>query len=105
MSVTCNSNKRHYKRIKNQNILRNYNRIKYRNFNNKAFKKQKDKDISFNEDDLDESTLSVSNGKYIENKKCQTIINKVFHFETGYNEIFNNFRTNNEINGINNMNF
>ena len=102
MSVTCNSNKRHYKRIKNQNILRNYN---HNINNNKILKKQKDKDISFNEDDLDESTLSVSNGKYIENKKCQTIINKVFHFETGYNEIFNNFRTNNEINGINNMNF
>ena len=102
LSATCKSNKRHYKRIKNQNILRNYN---HNINNNKILKKQKDKDISFNEDDLDENTLSVSNGKYIENKKCQTMINKVFHFEAGSNEIFNNFRTNNEINGINNMNY
>ena len=103
LSVTCKSNKRHYKRIKNQNILKNSNHNNINN--NKLSKKQKEKDISFNEDDLDENTLSVSNGKYIENKKCQTMINKVFHFETGSNEIFNNFRTNNDINGINNMNY
>ena len=102
LSATCKSNRRHYKRIKNQNIIKNSN---HNIINNKILKKQKEKDISFNEDDLDENTLSVSNGKYIENKKCQTMINKVFHFETGSNEIFNNFRTNNDINGINNMNF
>ena len=43
--------------------------------------------------DYDENTLSISKGKYIENKKCQTMINKVFHFKPGSNEIFNNPHT------------
>ena len=68
-------------------------------------KNHKDNDICFDEEVLDENTLSVANGKYIDNKKCQTMINKVLHFETGSNEIFNHFRTNNNINSINNMNF
>ena len=33
------------------------------------------------------------------------MINKVLHFETGCNEIFNNFKTNNNINSINKMSF
>ena len=94
---TCNYNKRQYKRIKN-------------NINNNQFhkvtKKQKENnDLCFDGDELDENTLSVTNGKYIENKKCQTMINKVLHFETGCNEIFNNFKTNNNINSINKMSF
>ena len=93
---TAGNNKRHYKRIKNQIISKN------QDLNNLREKKQKEKDLSFNEDDFDENTLSVSKGKYIENKKCQTIINKVFHFKPGSNEIFNNFDNRN---GINKMNY
>ena len=82
---TTNNNKRQYKRIKNHILSKDYN------MKNNLEKNRKEKEISFDEDELDENTLSVSNGKYIENKKCQTMINKVFHFETGSNEIFNNF--------------
>ena len=93
---TANSNKRQYKRIKNQIISKNCNK------KNNMEKELKEKEISFDEEELDENTLSVSNGKYIENKKCQTMINKVFHFETGSNEIFNNF---NNINNMSKMSF
>jgi len=67
-------------------------------------KKAKENDICFDENELDENTLSVTTGKYIENKKCQTMINKVLHFETGSNEIFNNFRTQTN-NSLSNMSF
>ena len=99
-NILDNINKKQYKKNKNQNIIKNYNFM----YNN-TDKKKKDYDICFDENELDENTLSVSNGKYIENKKCQIIINKVFHFETGSNEIFNNFRTKKNINSINKMSF
>ena len=95
MSTTGNI-KRQYKRIKNQITPKN------RDLNNNLReKKEKENDLSFNEDDLDENTLSISKGKYIENKKCQTMINKVFHFKPGSNEIFNNFDNRNNINKMN----
>ena len=95
LNYTSNCKKRQFKRIKD---TANYN-------NHNTEKNHKDNDICFDEEVLDENTLSVANGKYIDNKKCQTMINKVLHFETGSNEIFNHFRTNNNINSINNMNF
>ena len=95
LNYTSNCKKRQFKRIKD---IANYN-------NHNTEKNHKDNDICFDEEVLDENTLSVDNGKYIDNKKCQTMINKVLHFETGSNEIFNHFRTNNNINSINNMNF
>ena len=67
-------------------------------------KKIKENDICFDENELDENTLSVTTGKYIDNKKCQTMINKVLHFETGSSEIFNNFRTQTN-NSLSNMSF
>ena len=97
-----NSNKKKfYKRVKNQNIVKNVSNQSL--VNDKDLRKENN--ISFDEDELDENTLSVTNGKYIENKKCQTMINKVFHFETGSSEIFNNFAINNNINMISNMNY
>ena len=103
-NILDNKNKKLYRKIKNQNIIRNYDFIN----SNNTEKKHKDNDICFDENELDENTLSISNGKYVENKKCQTMINKVLHFETSSNELFNHFRvnTNNNIStSINNMSF
>ena len=107
-NILDNINKKQYKKSKNQN--RNYNIsdhiiIRSYNFIHNTEKKKKENDIYFDEIELDENTLSVSNGKFMDNKKCQTMINRVFHFETGSNEIFNNFRTNININDINKMSF
>ena len=85
------NNRKLIKRAKNINSNLNYN-----NNNNK---KLKERVICFDEDELDEKILSLT-GKLNENKKCQTMINKVFHFETGSNEIFNNFKTQNNMNDI-----
>ena len=89
----------------NVNYTTNYRKRQFKRIKNFTDKNHKENDICFYEEELDENTLSITNGKYIDNKKCPTMINKVFHFETGSNEIFNNFRTNNNINSINNMNF
>ena len=93
--------KKQYKRIKNYT----HNNNQFINNQNNVKKRKENNDLCFDEDELDENTLSVANGKYIENKKCQTMINKVLHFETGSNEIFNNFKVNNNINSINKMSF
>lgn len=97
----------------NLNSIINYNNRKLnkiiKNQNSKidtetCDKKLKENEICFDENELDENTLSVTTGKYIDNKKCQTMINKVLHFETGSNEIFNNFRTQTN-NSLSNMTF
>ena len=93
-SINCNNGKL-ILRAKNKNNKQNYK-------NNE--KKLKENDISFDEDELDEKILSLS-GKLNDNKKCQTMINKVFHFETGSNEIFNNFKIQNNMNDICDINY
>lgn len=107
-------NKNIYNNINNNlNSIINYNNRKLNkiinNQNSKistetSDKKIKETDLCFDENELDENTLSVTTGKYIENKKCQTMINKVLHFETGSSEIFNNFRTQTN-NSLSNMSF
>ena len=94
-SIINYNNRKLNKIIKNQNIKIN---------TGTSDKKIKESDICFEENELDENTLSVTTGKYIENKKTQTMINKVLHFETGSSEIFNNFRTQTN-NSLSNMSF
>jgi hypothetical protein len=94
-SIINYNNRKLNKIIKNQNIKIN---------TGTSDKKIKESDICFDENELDENTLSVTTGKYIENKKTQTMINKVLHFETGSSEIFNNFRTQTN-NSLSNMSF
>ena len=66
------------------------------NNNNKNI--QNHNELYFNEDELDENTTSIISDKYnIENKRCPTIVNKVFQFETGCSDIFNLYRMNENI--------
>ena len=100
-----NFNFKNNKKLNKENKINKKKINKNNNHNND--KKLKDIDICLDEDELDENMLTSSKNKnkYIGNKKCQTIINKVLCFDAGSREIFNNYKINNDINDINSDNF
>ena len=100
-SPKCNLNKK-----KNESIMK-YINYGVKTFENRFHKNRKEKrnsldsgkckktdnnDICFNEKELNENTLEINNGRYIENKQCGIMINRVLNFETGINGIFNQFK-------------
>ena len=79
-----------------ENIVSNNN-------NNNVTRKENDSTLYFDENELNENTLSISKGKIkIKNNKNEIMINKVLNFETGFNNVFNYFKmNNNDINILN----
>ena len=70
----------------------------YKIISKKIVKKENNSDIYFNENELNENILSITTRNYTGNKSNDQMINKVLHFKTECNGIFNQ----NQNKGLNN---
>ena len=94
------------KYIKNgKKIIGNkYYKITLKEIKKKENEMKENNDIYFNENDLNENILSIKTEKNIEQNNRDSIINKVLHFKTECNGIFNQIKSNNKNNANNNSN-
>ena len=82
-----------------------YYKITLKEIKKKENEMKENNDIYFNENDLNENILSIKTEKNIEQNNRDSIINKVLHFKTECNGIFNQIKSNNKNNANNNSNF
>ena len=81
-----------------------YYKITLKEIKKKENEMKENNDIYFNENDLNENILSIKTEKNIEQNNRDSIINKVLHFKTECNGIFNQIKSNNKNNANNNSN-
>lgn len=81
-----------------------YYKITLKEIKKKENEMKENNDIYFNENDLNENILSIKTEKNIEQNNRDSIINKVLHFKTECNGIFNQIKSNNNNNANNNSN-
>ena len=81
-----------------------YYKITLKEIKKKENEMKENNDIYFNENDLNENILSMKTEKNIEQNNRDSIINKVLHFKTECNGIFNQIKSNNKNNANNNSN-
>ena len=81
-----------------------YYKITLKEIKKKENEIKENNDINFNENDLNENILSIKTEKNIEQNNRDSIINKVLHFKTECNGIFNQIKSNNKNNANNNSN-
>ena len=81
-----------------------YYKITLKEIKKKENEMKENNDIYFNENDLNENILSIKTEKNIEQNNRDSIINKVLHFKTECNGIFNQIKSNNINNANNNSN-
>ena len=92
------------KYISNRKKIGNkYYKITLKDIKKKENEMKENNDIYFNENDLNENILSIKTEKNIEQNNRDSIINKVLHFKTECNGIFNQIKNNNK-NNLNNNN-
>ena len=81
-----------------------YYKITLKEIKKKENEMKENNDIYFNENDLNENILSMKTEKNIEQNNRDSIINKVLHFKTECNGIFNQIKNDNNNNANNNSN-
>ena len=81
-----------------------YYKITLKEIKKKENEMKENNDIYFNENDLNENILSIKTEKNIEQNNRDSIINKVLHFKTECNGIFNQIKNDNNNNANNNSN-
>ena len=81
-----------------------YYKITLKEIKKKENEMKENNDIYFNENDLNENILSIKTEKNIEQNNRDSIINKVLHFKTECNGIFNQIKNDNKKNANNNSN-